>query len=604
MASTPDGSSPPEDKRGRRKRPAPPTIDLTATEVASEPAPDAPAPEAPAPQAPGETPTAAARESEPAAEATPSPPPAAAEPSATPRPEGDDALKAEAAAEPADGAPAAAEAAAAEAAAEGAAAEAAAEGAAAEAAAAEAAGPTEQSESERRGEPVEPSPPSADLVPPVESDAPEPDRRRPSAWPLWTAIAAALVLAVVSILLASARRDDAGQRVAGLESELARLRQRVDNQPAPAVAPPSAAAPADAAQRAAVADLVTRLKAVEDSVQRLNGVPARLDAAEQAAKEAARQAATQAAAQATKQADDAHGATAALDDLRSRLDKLEQAPPAPPPAANDSGLGDRLAAADAAAKSLTDRVAAAESAVSALAARVSTGTANEAAVNERLAAIDAQLRALNERVAGLGKRADEVADAARAAERQGAIATAQATHARAESDREVRLALVATALRDAVLRGDPYASEFAAIKPLAPDPARLAALDAFATTGVPSAATLANELKGLVPAMASRAPGPAREGGLIGRLQASAEKLVRIRRIDEPAPDDASSTVSRIEADAGRQDIDAALADLAKLPPDMRALAEPWIKRAEARRAALAAADGLARDAAASLSRK
>src|SRR5215204_418323 len=37
MASTPEGSSPPGDRRARRKRPAPPTIDLKATEVPSEP---------------------------------------------------------------------------------------------------------------------------------------------------------------------------------------------------------------------------------------------------------------------------------------------------------------------------------------------------------------------------------------------------------------------------------------------------------------------------------------------------------------------------------------------------------------------------------------
>ncbi|MFL5067964.1 MAG: hypothetical protein ACJ8D9_00070, partial [Xanthobacteraceae bacterium] len=41
MASTPEGSSPPGDRRARRKRPAPPTIDLKATEVPSEPPPAA-----------------------------------------------------------------------------------------------------------------------------------------------------------------------------------------------------------------------------------------------------------------------------------------------------------------------------------------------------------------------------------------------------------------------------------------------------------------------------------------------------------------------------------------------------------------------------------
>src|ERR1044072_1281277 len=50
MASTPEGSSPPGDRRGRRKRPGPPTIDLKGTEVASE-TPPAGVDEAPNPPA-------------------------------------------------------------------------------------------------------------------------------------------------------------------------------------------------------------------------------------------------------------------------------------------------------------------------------------------------------------------------------------------------------------------------------------------------------------------------------------------------------------------------------------------------------------------------
>src|SRR5512132_83276 len=92
MASTPEGSPPPGDQRSRRKRPAPPTIDLTATEVASGPPRAAPAEAPPAAQAPapeeargapaGEPETAAGRvpESESAAwVAVPEPPAAVAQ---------------------------------------------------------------------------------------------------------------------------------------------------------------------------------------------------------------------------------------------------------------------------------------------------------------------------------------------------------------------------------------------------------------------------------------------------------------------------------------------------------------------------------------------
>jgi hypothetical protein len=58
-----------------------------------------------------------------------------------------------------------------------------------------------------------------------------------------------------------------------------------------------------------------------------------------------------------------------------------------------------------------------------------------------------------------------------------------------------------------------------------------------------------------------------------------------------------------VEASAARRDIDAAQNELAKLPDGTRAPAEAWIRKAEARRAALDAAQRLARDTAAALAK-
>jgi hypothetical protein len=551
MASTPEGSSPPEDRRSRRKRPAPPTIDLTATEVASEspragPAEAPPSGQAPAPEeiggAPAEPETAAAGvpESESAAwVAVPDPPAAVAQvESATERETPVSVAGSEEHAAP----------------------------------------PPQPAEPPPADAPVhvsppttfaDESPPPADESPPAPPLPPAPpdagvsgefaadERGRPSAWPLWVAIAAALLLALAGVLLGAIRGDDPDlpQRLARLESQLARLGQR----------------PADTA---AAPELAARLAAAEQAVRRL---------AEQAPRSDSRP-------------------PEQFDALSARLDKLEQANAAPrPQAAADPGLSDRLAAAEAAAKTLGERVAAAEAAAAALTQRLSATGATEAAANDRLAAVVTAVRSLTERVAELGSRVEEATRLARAAERQSALASEQAANRQVESDRSVRLAFVASGLRDAVARGEPFAAELAAAKPLARDAAELRPLEPFAATGVPSATALARELSALIPGLFKRTQPPAREGGVLEALQASAERLVRIRRIDEPPGDDAGAIVARIEAQAARADVDAAVVELTKLPGDLRAPAEPWIKQVQARRAALDAANRLARDAAAAL---
>jgi hypothetical protein len=392
------------------------------------------------------------------------------------------------------------------------------------------------------------------------------ERRRPSSWPLWVAIAAALLLALAGVLLGSIPRDDSAveQRMARLESQLARLGAR----------------PADTA---AAPELAARLAAAEQAVRRLDDLSAR-------------------PAEPVPRPDSRPPEPEQFDALSARLDKLEQANAAPrPEAGGDPGVSERLAAAEAVAKTLGERVAAAEAATGALTQRLSATGATEAAANDRLAAVVTAVRSLTERVAELGPRVEEATRLARAAERQSALAAEQAANRQVESDRSVRLAFVATALRDAVARGEPFAAELAAARPLARDAAELKPLEPFAATGVPSAAALARDLTALVPGLLARTRPPAREGGVLETLQASAERLVRIRRIDEPPGDDAGAIVARIEAQAARTDVDAALAELAKLPADARAPAEAWIKQAQARRAALDAASRLARDAAATL---
>jgi hypothetical protein len=65
--------------------------------------------------------------------------------------------------------------------------------------------------------------------------------------------------------------------------------------------------------------------------------------------------------------------------------------------------------------------------------------------------------------------------------------------------------------------------------------------------------------------------------------------------------EDAVATLSRIEAKATQADIAGALAELAKLPPAVRAPALAWIARAEARSKAIEASRRLAAEAVSAL---
>ena len=93
----------------------------------------------------------------------------------------------------------------------------------------------------------------------------------------------------------------------------------------------------------------------------------------------------------------------------------------------------------------------------------------------------------------------------------------------------------------------------------------------------------------------------ANEGSILERLQANAEKLVRIRPVDAPAGDDPTALLARIEFKAARADIAGALADIGKLPTDARVRAQAWIAKVEARDKSFAASRRFHADAIAAL---
>jgi hypothetical protein len=275
----------------------------------------------------------------------------------------------------------------------------------------------------------------------------------------------------------------------------------------------------------------------------------------------------------------------ALDEVVGRVDTLEAAVVTSRPAAGDPSISSRIASIDGEVKALAETIGT-------LGRRNDEAAAAARAAQTRADATAAALAALAQKLpAGAAVERSQV-DAL--AGRVAAIESSEKTTAR--GDRAVRLVLVATALNAAVERGDPFAGELAAAKALGADPKLTAALEPFAAAGLPTTAALARELSALAPSLRPAASAPVREG-FLDRLQVNAEKLVRVRPTEEVVGTDAAAIASRVEAKAAQEDIAGAQAELAKLSTTARAPAEAWLKQAQARAAALDASRRLAADA-------
>ena len=296
--------------------------------------------------------------------------------------------------------------------------------------------------------------------------------------------------------------------------------------------------------------------------------------------------------------------TKALDELAARVAKLEAAVQNPKPAPPDLAVASRFAALEDAIKPLGDAINAANKRVDDL----------NGSLRDTRSRLDASAKALDDFIAA--QRQHPAADKAdldkldarlvtlEAAAKSLTATTAAAGAADKSLDRNVRAAVLASALRSAVMRGAPYAAELSGLKAQVADPALLAPLEPFAATGTPSQAALALELAGLLPAIA-RAAEPqsaaAVDGGLMARLRARASEFVQIRPVGEAAGDDPAAIVARLNSEAARQDIAGAVADLAKLPAAAKAPAQGFIAKVQARTAAIAAAQRVAADALAAL---
>ena len=282
---------------------------------------------------------------------------------------------------------------------------------------------------------------------------------------------------------------------------------------------------------------------------------------------------------------------AEIKELAARLARVETSLAAiPPPPAPDPTLANRLTAIEAALKPIAEHVAELDRQNADNATTVQETRERAEAVAKAMADVnraDADQDKLHQsakaELAGLNGRLDAVETLAKAIRDQVAESTAPKT------DEPLRFALVAAGLRFALERGEPFTAELAAAKAVGVDPAMLAGVAPFAATGVPNPQELFRELTGLVPEMLKVSGPAAPDGNYLDRLQAHAEKLVRIRPVGDRAGDDPATVIGRIDRDMARRDLAGVLAELDKLPAPAQAIAEPWRKKALARQAATAA---------------
>lgn len=253
-------------------------------------------------------------------------------------------------------------------------------------------------------------------------------------------------------------------------------------------------------------------------------------------------------------------AAAVPEGLMQRLAKVEAAVAVPPPPATDPAILQRLEAAENAVKALTGG-----------------GDANTA----------------------LAARIDALEQAARNAQTEIAKEITKAAHT---PDMPARLAIAAATLRSAVVSGEPFADELAAVKALGADAAAVAALEPFAGGGAPNNMTLLRELSPLLASASTATPAAAPKAeGFLERLKDNAAKLVRIRPVSETTGDASAAGIARARDFAAKGDLRAAHAEVRSLPAQSRAPLDSWIARVDARDGARAASRKIAGDAARAL---
>ncbi|CAM5533927.1 hypothetical protein ATER59S_04208 [Aquamicrobium terrae] len=277
-------------------------------------------------------------------------------------------------------------------------------------------------------------------------------------------------------------------------------------------------------------------------------------------------------------------ALARLNDFSAALDKLRADLAAVQKTVQATGGGNDTAALEA----LGDKVASLETELSSLKQAGSQQPVDLGPLNERLDALDTEVKSATEaattengRIAALEQSVSQLSGKVEAQASQPKIA----------------LAIAASALKSALDRGAPFASELDTFAAIAPDAPQVAALRPYAEKGVASRADIAAGMDAAANAMVAAGQPVDENASLAERLFSSAKSLVKVRPIGAVEGPGVPETVARMEAAVKQGDYARALAEYDTLPEAAKAAGAEYAAEIKARMDAEAQVDALVSDA-------
>ncbi len=224
----------------------------------------------------------------------------------------------------------------------------------------------------------------------------------------------------------------------------------------------------------------------------------------------------------------------------------------------------------------------------ALAKGESTDASAIAGMEKTIAELKAKLSALAEAQLATGDASVSQPELAALIERIGKLEAllpelAGTIDKEAAGAKSAALAIAFANLRAAMSDGRPYAAELDTIVALTPALGDLGVLPAYAEKGIPTVPQLARSFAAASDE-ALATPAAATDGSVVGSLMASAESLVKIRRIDEaPAGEGAQATLSRAKKALDNDDLAVAVKEVETLQGKPREAFVSWLGEARAR---------------------
>ena len=261
------------------------------------------------------------------------------------------------------------------------------------------------------------------------------------------------------------------------------------------------------------------------------------------------------------------GASAKVDSLSSTLSQVKT-----DVAALKSSTGQ--GGDSAALKALSDKVGQIETSVADLRKNANAAPVDLGPLNEKLAGLDALVKSSGD--------AAKAEDGRVAALEQSVSQLSGKVEAQA-SQPKIALAIAASALKSALDRGAPFATELDTFAAIAPDAPQLAALRSYAEKGVPTRATIASEAEAAANAMVEAAKPVDQNAGFFQSLVASAESLVKVRPVGAVEGKGAPETVARMEVAVNQGDYAKALGEYDTLPDAAKAAGADFAGKLKAR---------------------